>query len=259
MSIRMPIEQRVRADLAGETVVDSMRAMLVWEPRRVVPVYAVPAEDIRAALAPAPPADAQAAGVLHPRIPFRVHTAPGEPVTIGEREGAGFRLADDDLDGYVALDFQAFDQWYEEDEPIIGHPREPYHRVDVRRTARRVRIEIDGDVVAETTNARMLFETSLPRRFYVPREDVRAELQPSDLRTYCPYKGHASYWSLEAGGRLRKDIAWSYEEPLPDAVAITGLVAFWNERVDVFLDDEHGDRPTGAISEALLDEFRVAT
>jgi uncharacterized protein (DUF427 family) len=254
-----PIDRRVRANLGADTIVDSTRAILVWEPRRVVPSYAVPAEDIRADLSTAPPADSQAAGVLHPGIPFRVHTAAGEPVSIADREGAGFRLADEDLDGYVVLDFKAFDEWYEEDEPIHGHPRDPFHRVDVRRTARRVRIEIDSEVIAETTSARMLFETSLPTRFYVPREDVRAELRPSELHTYCPYKGQASYWSLDAGGRIRKDLAWSYEEPLPDIVAITGLVAFWNERVDIFLDDAHGERPSGAISEALLDEFRVTT
>ena len=252
-----PIEQRVRANLGADTIVDSTRAMLVWEPRRVVPSYAVPVEHIRAGLSAAPAASGEVAGVLHPGIPFSVHTAPGEPVSIAERIGAGFRFADDDLAGYVALDFDAFDEWYEEDERIAGHPREPFHRVDIRRTSRPVRIEIDGDVVAETTSARLLFETSLPPRFYIPREDIRAELHRSPRRTYCPYKGHASSWSVEAGGRLREDIGWCYEEPLPDAGAITGLVAFWDERVDVFLDGERRERPGGLISEALLDEFAV--
>ena len=163
-------------DLGAETVIDSTRAILVWEPRRVVPSYAVPAEDIRAALAPAPATNGDVAGVLHPGIPFGVHTAAGEPVSIGDRVGAGFRLADEDLAGYVVLDFDAFDDWFEEDEPIVGHPRDPFHRVDVRRTSRPVRIEVDGDVVAETTRARLLFETSLPLRFYLPREDVRVRL-----------------------------------------------------------------------------------
>ena len=126
--------------------------------------------------------------------------------------------------------WHGFDAWYEEDEPIVGHPRDPYHRVDVRLSRRPLRIEVDGDVVAETTRARVLFETQLTRRFYVPREDVRAELHPTDTRTYCPYKGAASYWTVDAGGRLRKDLGWTYEEPLPDAVVIAGLVAFWTER-----------------------------
>jgi uncharacterized protein (DUF427 family) len=250
-----PIERRVRASLGADAVVDSTRAILVWEPRRVVPSYAVPAEDIRAELSSAPAANGRAAGVLHPGIPFGVHTAAGEPVSIDGRVGAGFRLADDDLAGYVVLDFDAFDEWYEEDEPIAGHPRDPYHRVDVRRSARPVRIELDGETLAETTRARLLFETSLPLRFYVPREDVRLELHASPSRSYCPYKGEASWWSVDAGGRRREDLGWSYMEPLPDVAAIAGLVAFWDEQVDVFLDGERRERPGGAISEALLDEF----
>jgi uncharacterized protein (DUF427 family) len=252
-----PIEPHVRANLGGQAIVDSTRAILVWEPRRVVPSYAVPVEDIRAELQVARATNGQAAGVLHPGIPFGVHTAAGEPVSIEDRAGAGFRLADDDLAGYVVLDFAAFDDWYEEDEQIAGHPRDPFHRVDVRRSARPVRVELDGDVVAETTRARLLFETNLPTRFYLPREDVRVELHPSARRTYCPYKGHASNWSIDAGGRRHDDLGWSYEQPLPDVVAITGPVAFWDERVDVFLDGERREQPGSAISEALLDEFGV--
>src|SRR4051812_34556696 len=124
-----PIAQRVRAD----TLVDTTRALLVWEPRRVVPSYAVPAEDIAAELEPAPVKDREVPGVLHPGIPFGVHTAAGEPVTIAGRVGAGFRLKD--LEGHVVLDFAAFGAWYEEDERVFGHPRDPYHRVDVRQSA----------------------------------------------------------------------------------------------------------------------------
>jgi uncharacterized protein (DUF427 family) len=244
-----PVEQRVRAD----AIVDSTRAVLVWEPRRVVPSYAVPVEDIATELQPAPVRSDEVPGILHPGIPFGVHTAAGEPVTIAGRLGAGFRLAA--LMGYVVLDFAAFDAWYVEDERIFGHPRDPYHRVDVRQSSRPVRIEVDGAVVAETTRARLVVETNLPLRFYLPREDVRGELHPGSRgSTYCPYKGRASYWSL--GGH--EDVAWSYEQPLPDAVAITGLVAFWDERVDVFLDGEPRARPSGPISAALRDEFDVS-
>lgn len=252
-----PIERRVRANLGAEEIVDSTRTILVWEPRRVVPSYAVPAVDIRAELPPAPATSDQATGVLHPGIPFGVHTAAGEPVSIGDRVGAGFRLADEDLAGYVVLDFDAFDDWYEEDERITGHPREPFHSVDACQSARPVRIELDGHVLAETTHARLLCETSLPMRFYLPREDVRPELHLSPRRSYCPYKGSASVWSVDVGGRRQDDLAWSYEQPLPDAVAITGLVAFWDERVDVFLDGTRRERPAGPLSEALRDEFGV--
>ena len=217
----------------------------------------MPVEDIRAELQPAPATNGHVPGVLHPGIPFSVHTAEGRPVTIEDKAGAGFWLTDEDLAGYVVLDTDAFDAWYEEDEQIIGHPRDPFHRVDVRLSRRRLRIEVDGDIIAETTRARLLFETQITRRFYVPREDVRAELHPTATHTYCPYKGSASYWSVDAGGRLRKDLAWAYEQPLPDAVAIAGLVAFWNERVDIFIDGEQHARPRGPISKALLHEFDV--
>jgi uncharacterized protein (DUF427 family) len=252
-----PIERRIRAQLGAEAIVDSTRALLIWEPRRVVPSFAVPAEDIRVELTPAPATNGRADGVLHPGIPFAVHTAAGEPVTIRDRVGAGFRLADDDLAGYVALDFDAFDAWYEEDERIAGHPREPFHRVDARRSARPVRIELGGEVVAETTSARLVCETQLPLRFYVPREDARVELHPSPRRSYCAYKGEASYWSLDAGGRRHENVAWSYEQPLADAAELTGLVAFWDELVDVYLDGERRERPGGAIAAALRDEFGV--
>ena len=111
------------------------------------------------------------------------------------------------------------------------------------RTSRSIRIEVDGEVVAETTGGRLLFETQLPTRFYLPREDVRADLRPTESTSYCPYKGHASYWSLEAGGRVLEDVAWTYQEPLPDAVSIKGLVAFWDHQVDVIVDGERRDRP----------------
>jgi uncharacterized protein (DUF427 family) len=252
-----PIAQRVRAAIGPDAVVDSTRAVLVWEPRRITPSYAVPVEDIRAELSAAPAVNGDVAGMLHPGIPFEVHTADGEAVTIGDLVGAGFRLADEDLGGYVVLDFDAFDAWYEEDERIAGHPRDPFHRVDIRRSSRPVRIEIDGELVAETTRSRMLFETSLPVRFYLPREDVRLQLHQSSLRSYCPYKGEASYWSVDAGGRRRDNIGWSYEQPLTDTVEITGLVAFWDEVVDVVLDGERRERPGGVFAEVLRDEFDV--
>jgi uncharacterized protein (DUF427 family) len=251
-----PIEKCVRATLGDATAVESDRVVLVWEPRRAVPSFAVPEAHVRVPLSPAPGSDAHADGVLHPGIPFSVHTTAGEPVTVGDRIGAGFRLADPDLAGYVVLDFRAFDAWYEEDEEITGHARDPYHCIDVRRSARRVRVELDGLLLAETTRARLLFETSLPTRFYLPREDVRVPLRPSATRTHCPYKGHATYVSVDAPGGA--DLGWCYEQPRPEAVAVAGLVAFWDERVDVVVDGERRPRPGGPISAALRDEFGIA-
>jgi len=154
------------------------------------------------------------------------------------------------------LGFPAFD-WLEEDERVVSHPRDPFHRVDVRPSSRHVRIELDGEVVADTTRARMLFETQLPTRFYLPREDVRVPLRASATRSFCPYKGAASYLSAQVGGRRHEDLAWSYEQPFPELGAVAGLVAFWDERVDVVLDGERRPRPGGAVAAALADEFGV--
>jgi uncharacterized protein (DUF427 family) len=139
-----PTERRVRATLGGEAVADTVGAVLVWEPRRVVPSYAVPAADLRAELAPAAALADQGAPILHPRIPFGVHSSPGETFDLraaGQtRERAAFRSTDPDLAGHVVLDFFAFDAWHEEDEELVGHPRDPFHRIDIRAGSRHVRI-----------------------------------------------------------------------------------------------------------------------
>jgi uncharacterized protein (DUF427 family) len=255
-----PTAKRIRAVLGGETVVDSTRAVLVWEPRRIVPSYAVPVEDLRGDLLPAGTADAagtdqmgvplpdlSARPVLDPSVPFVAHSIRGDMVDVrggGQtRSGAGFRPSDPDLAGYVVLDFGAFDAWYEEDEPNVAHPRDPFHRVDVLASSRQVRLELDGQVLAESSRPMLLFETMLPTRYYLPREDIQAELIPSDKRTYCAYKGQASYWSVPVGGDILTDIAWTYQDPLHDALNVRDLVAFFNERVDFVVDGERRERP----------------
>ena len=236
-----PTSKRVRATLGDEAVVDSTRAVLVWEPRRLVPSYAVPADDISAELVPAAPADREGQ--------IRTHTTPGDELTVrapvGERPAAAFRVADPDLEGYVELDFAAFDQWLEEDEPILSHPRDPFTRIDVRRSSRSVVVEHEGTVLAASSRPRLLFETNLPPRTYLPREDVRLDLLvPSATRTACAYKGTTTdYWAVEVEGGQPLDVAWSYQHPLPDALEIAGLVAFFDERVDVVLDGVRRPRP----------------
>jgi uncharacterized protein (DUF427 family) len=216
-----------------------------------VPSFAVPEADVLEPVTPCAGGADDVRGVLHPGIPFAVHTAEGEPVSIGTRVGAGFRLRDPA--GYVVLDFRAFDAWYEEEQRVYGHPRDPFSRIDVRSTSRPVRIELDGAVLAESTQARLLYETGIHTRFYLPKEDVRGPLTPSATRSYCPYKGEASYWSV--GGH--EDIAWSYEQPLPDGPPIAGLVAFWDEKVDVYFDGELRGSAAGEIADAMREEFGV--
>jgi uncharacterized protein (DUF427 family) len=252
-----PTEKRVRAVLGGETIVDTTDAVLVWEPRRIVPTYAVPAADLRAELTDAGEVTPGGPGLLHPGIPFTTHSTAGAAIDVafgGERRaGAGFRPADPDLRDHVLLDFDAMDQWFEEDEEVHGHPRDPYHRVDSRTSTRHVRIEDGGVLLAETSRPTLVFETNLPVRFYLPMEDVVADLTPSDQVTYCPYKGQASYWSTEG----RPNVVWSYERPLPDAGPIAGLVSFYDDILDVTVDGKLRDRPGGAIVRSLREEFGV--
>jgi uncharacterized protein (DUF427 family) len=246
-----PIDKRIRGVAGGETVVDSTRTRLVWEPGRVVPSYAVPVADVAGEVVAAPgaaapmPADLPMLGgraVLDPRIPFAVHSTDGEPVTIrvGGREAAGFRPDDADLDGYVLVDFDGLDEWYEEDERNLGHPRDPFHRIDVVHSSRHVTVEAGGDVLAESSRPYVLFETQLPARYYLPPEDVRMDrLRPSDTSSRCAYKGEASYWALDGVG----DVAWTYRAPLRDAAEVTDRIAFFNERVDMTVDGERLERP----------------
>ncbi len=254
-----PTGKRIRAVLAGRTVVDSTRALQVWEPRRVVGVWAVPQSDIDADLTPADdnPSGDPAAGqampeiserpVLDPSIPFEVHTAEGSAVnlTVGDDSlpGRGFRPADPDLHGYVLLDFAAFDEWWEEDVRNVGHPRDPFHRIDVLPSSRTVCVARDGEVLAESSRPMLLFETMLPTRFYLPKDDVRAELTPTTTTSTCAYKGHASYYAVSVGGKAVPDLAWTYLDPLPEAAAVTGLVCFFDERVDLTLDGVPVTRP----------------
>lgn len=254
-----PIEKRIRAMLGDATVIDTTRALLVWEPKRVVPTYAVHVDDVAGDIQAAPPADGgdvssfgvdamsapQLAGrpVLDPGVPFHVRATEGEPLTIRAAglEVAAFRAAAADaLDGYVIVDFDGFDAWYEEDERNLGHPRDPFHRIDIVRSSRHVRVERDGVVLAESSRPHLLFEPPLPVRYYLPPEDVRADLlEPSDTRSLCAYKGRAWYFSVAD----EPDVAWTYPEPLREAAEITDRVAFFNEFVDIVVDGTPLGRP----------------
>lgn len=151
------------------------------------------------------------------------------------------RLADT-----VRFEWSALDRWYEEDEQVFVHPRDPYTRVDALRSTRRVRVELEGVLLAESSSPVMVFETGLPTRYYLNRTDVDVEhLVPSDTVTECPYKGTTSeYWSIRVGDRLHEDLAWAYDFPTRQLQPVTGLVAFYNEKVDISLDGQALDRPT---------------
>ena len=149
------------------------------------------------------------------------------------------------LTGTVRFDWDALDQWFEEDEEVFVHPRNPYVRVDVLRSTRTVRIELKGVVLAESSAPALLFETGLPTRYYLNRTALNhAHLVPSDTVTKCPYKGTTSaYWTAVVDGRRHPDIAWSYDFPTREVLPIAGMVAFYNERVDITVDGRRLVRP----------------
>ena len=237
-----PTPKRIRVIVAGETVADSRRAMLLQE-SGLQPVYYFPPEDVRSELLE--PTD------KHTHCPKK-GDASYYTIRVGDRmvKGAAWYYPEpiDDapgaLKGLIAFYWDKIDTWLEEDEEVIGHARDPYHRIDLRRTSRHIKISLEGQLLAETTRAVALFESNLPTRWYIPREDVVAQLEPSDSDTICPYKGHASYYSVRLdGGELIEDLVWYYAEPFAESGAVAGLLCFYNEKVDIELDGEPQERP----------------
>lgn len=237
---RVRVEQsdkRVRAVLGGEVVVDSTKPLLVWEVP-YYPTYYFPSSDVRTDL-------------LVETGETRRSPSRGEAsqyvVKAGNREGAAYAFHDskiEEIEGYYSLVWKTMDHWFEEDEEVYVHARDPYTRIDTLPSSRRVRVEIDGVTVADSTNTSFLFETGLPTRYYIPKTDVRLDLlTPTDTATACPYKGTARYWSVTVDGTTHDDIAWGYDTPLPESEGVGGLISFYNEKVDVFLDEEPLDRP----------------
>jgi uncharacterized protein (DUF427 family) len=232
-----PTEKRLRIYLDGQAVADTVNGLLVWEPRRVVPTYAVPVRDVAARLESVGRVDDLAdLPVLVPTNPFTAHSCTGETfdVVLGtaSRTAAAFKPDDPDLTGYITFDFSAF-EWREEDEPIVAHPHDPFKRIDILASTRHVRVEWEGRLLADSSRPLLLFETLLPVRFYLPRADVVVDLEPTDTVSYCAYKGRASYFSVPDGPA---DVAWTYHQPLREALPVTDRIAFFNERVDIIVD-----------------------
>ena len=237
-----PCAKRVRAVFNGETVVDSTRAMLLYETRHL-PVYYFPLADLRQDLLR--PSDHSSF------CPFKGSAAYWS-IAVGERvaENAVWGYPEPfgevgGLEAYRALYWNRVDRWFEEDEEVFVHARDPRVRIDILDSSRPVRVVVGGETLAESRRARFLFETDLPVRYYLPEADVRWELlEPSARRSACPYKGRARYWSVRAGGRLLEDLVWSYPDPVREAARIKDYLCFFNERVDaIFVDGEEQPRP----------------
>ncbi|MDJ0791448.1 MAG: DUF427 domain-containing protein [Acidimicrobiia bacterium] len=234
-----PARKRVRTAIGGTTIADSTNALMVWE-TRYYPTYYFPRQDVRF--------DLLTDSGETKRSPSR-GTAGLHDITVVDRTVHQAALVWDEakipeLEGYVSFDWAAMDRWFEEDEEVYVHARDPYTRVDILQSSRTVRVEVDGVTVAESSQPRILFETGMPARYYLPKTDVRFEhLVPTDTETRCPYKGTARYWSIEVNGEIHSDLAWGYDAPLPESQKIAGYVAFYNEKLDIYIDGELEERP----------------
>jgi uncharacterized protein (DUF427 family) len=234
-----PVPRRIRAMLGGEAVLDTVNARYVWE-WPGYPQYYIPVADVK----PGALVDEEHASKL------LFGTARRHGLRAGDvhRPGAARIYGDDAADGLAAtvrLDWDALDAWFEEDEEVFVHPRSPYTRVDALRSNRPVRVELEGVLLADARASVMVFETGLPTRYYLSRTDVGFEhLVPSGTVTACPYKGVTSgYWSVRAGDAVHADLAWAYDFPTRQLLPIAGMIAFYNEKVDIVLDGQRLARP----------------
>ena len=213
-----PSSRWVRGTRDGTTVIDSKSPMLVWEPGKRVPIYAFPVDDVAL-------------------------SATTDAASLGVRQ-----FDDPDLAGYVTVAWDTLEHWYEEDEEVFVHPRDPFVRVDALHSSRHVRVERDGEVLAESDAPILVFETGLPTRYYLPQSDVDSlVLADSDLRTGCPYKGFASYRDVVLGARRHPGLFWYYEHPFGEVSEVKGYLAPYNERVDLIVDHESQERPAGPL------------
>jgi len=230
-----PAPRRVRGFVDGALVFDTTAARYVWEVA-YYPQYYIPVVDVEMQY-------------LHDEHhvqtvqfgDFRLFTL----TTAHRTQPSTARVYDSGaLAGFVRFDWGAVD-WFEEEQPLVGHPRSPYVRVDALRSNRHIRVEIDGVSLAETSSPVLLFETGLPTRYYIDRTDIAfAHLEPSPTQSICPYKGITSgYWSVRVGESLYPDLAWTYDAPMPAVTPIAQTIAFYNESVDIYVDDVLVPRP----------------
>jgi uncharacterized protein (DUF427 family) len=234
-----PGAKRVRVYLGGQVVADTTHPLLVWEVP-YFPAYYLPREDVRT--------EALASSGRTEHSPSR-GDARYYHVTVGDAvaEDAAWEYPDsplDDLRGHVRFEWGAMDAWFEEDEEVFVHPRDPYSRVDILASSRHVEVDVAGERLADTHRPTLLFETGLPTRYYLPKVDARLDLlRPSPTTSACPYKGFAQYWSATTPSGVVEDVVWSYRTPLPESQKIAGLVCFYNERVDLIVDGAPLARP----------------
>jgi uncharacterized protein (DUF427 family) len=241
--------KRIRGYLDGQVVVDSDRPLLVYENGYWPQVY-LPRAAVVAALEPAAGTTTLRTGDEAARFDVVVATARAEAAALVPIEPADPRLAD-----HVRFDWDAMDTWFEEDQPLLGHLRDPFHRVDALPSGRHVEIHLDGTLLADSRTSVVVHETGLIPRYYLAMSDVDQRLlEPSETVTVCPYKGSTRYFHLRVGDELYEDVAWAYPSPLPESAPIAGRICFDDARVDVRLDGVAQPRPSSPLLADLLGE-----
>ncbi len=231
--------KRIRVFSGGELIADTKRPKLVWE-KPWFPTYYFPPDDVRTELL--------VATGESKRSPSRGNADIHDVKTArGTAAGGALHYAEspiEGLSGHYAFNWDAMDAWFEEDEQVFVHARDPYSRVDILQSSRHIQVVIDGVTVADSVRPRILFETGLPARYYLPKTDVRLDLLvATDLHTECPYKGKASYYSVDTGVNVHENVVWWYPAPVVESAAIAGMVSFFNEKVDIYVDGELEEKP----------------
>ena len=233
-----PVPRRIRATIGSRTVLDTTRAIYLWEWPNY-PQYYIPLADIQPDVLVDENHEQRLSRGTARRFSLKVgdDVRPGAARVYGEDALPG-------LDGFVRFEWDSLDSWFEEDEQVFVHPRNPYTRVDAIRSTRAVRVELDGVMLAESSSTVMVFETGLPTRYYFNRTEVNFDaLVPTDTESSCPYKGNTSgYWSITTPVGEYPDLAWAYDFPTRQLQPITGLISFYNEKVDLFVDDQPLER-----------------
>lgn len=229
----VPCPKRIRAFFNGKVIADSKRTFLLRQfPMR----YFFPSEDVN-----------------HSWLKANGHSNTGRlgktnnfNVTVNDRQAENAarqyielsEVAGHDINEYFAFDWHSMDDWYEEDEPVTVHPRDPYIRIDTLQSSRHVKIVIAGEVIAESKRPVLLYEAGHITRYYLYRPDVRLDLlEPSDTRTGCPYKGVASYYSVKVGDTKIDDIIWTYPATYPECNHIQNMMCFFSEKIEEFYVD----------------------
>lgn len=224
--------KRIRVYFGGRVIADSRRVKLL---RQIPRQYYFPARDVMMDyLTEEKGSERGKYGEKHTWT-----------VAVGDREvkGAACHYTDQpknapDMTGYLGFDWEKMDRWFEEDEPISVEPRDPYTRLDIRQSSRKIKVVIAGEIIAESDRPIMLFETGVTNRYYLFRDDVRMDLlEETDKRVGCPYKGMASYFSVRVGNTLKENVVWTYPFPNPEYGRLQNLVCFYSDKIDGFFVD----------------------